>query len=382
MKNKIVYISKIRLTISVLQDYFIDTAIKKGADVEYWDIVSLVREEYSEHGMLDVEYLKYIKTYQEFNDLILLSENQNAVYVLLITRQIGNLKPFKILSSNNCKMVYISSGDMPIAKNTNRFIRIIHRFINNPFDFASQLFHFFKLKLHEKSNTINQFEIEFIVGKNLLKASSHSKKNVMINCHDYDRYKALEFSNDNIVDSKFIVFIDQNAPSHSDAIVWINEDAYFKSINRIIGLIEASQKLKVVIAGSPKSKYGSEKYEGREFYRLKTAQLVKQAEFVIAPYATTIVGSAVLNFKPIFFIYNDEVMKVWPESVREQKRIAEYLGLEIYNADLITHVDQIVIEQPNIERYNLYKYSFLTSYESENKKSNEIFWDEVSKLLY
>jgi len=204
----------------------------------------------------------------------------------------------------------------------------------------------------------------------------------MINCHDYDRYKALEFSNDNIVDSKFIVFIDQNAPSHSDAIVWVNEDAYFKSINRIIGLIEASQKLKVVIAGSPKSKYGSEKYEGREFYRLKTAQLVKQAEFVIAPYATTIVGSAVLNFKPIFFIYNDEVMKVWPESVREQKRIAEYLGLEIYNADLITHVDQIVIEQPNIERYNLYKYSFLTSYESENKKSNEIFWDEVSKLLY
>ena len=48
MSKKIIYVSFIRLTDKVTRDWYIDYSINKGAVVEYWDIVSLVREEHEE----------------------------------------------------------------------------------------------------------------------------------------------------------------------------------------------------------------------------------------------------------------------------------------------------------------------------------------------
>ena len=87
-----------------------------------------------------------------------------------------------------------------------------------------------------------------------------------------------------------------------------------------------------------------------------------------------------INFKPILFIYSHEVMKIWPSSETEQENIAAYLNLVIYNLDLITHDNQLIIRQPNMNCYDSFKYNFLTSHESDNLISSEIFWDEVSKL--
>ena len=111
-----------------------------------------------------------------------------------------------------------------------------------------------------------------------------------------------------------------------------------------------------------------------------TPALTKNAEFIVMPYASAAISYVVLNFKPVLFIYNDELMKVWQSSVVEQQNIAAYLNLETYNADLITHGNQLIIKQPSKEHYDLYKYNFLTSYESENLISSEVFWEEISKL--
>ena len=118
MKRKLIFVSFIRLTDKVLRDFYIDYNIKKGAEVEYWDIVSLLRYDYHEMGTLDVDYLRYIKTYEEFDELLRLSENQGAVYVMMITYRRKFIKPFRLLSNYNCKMVRINSGDMPITGNT------------------------------------------------------------------------------------------------------------------------------------------------------------------------------------------------------------------------------------------------------------------------
>ena len=67
-------------------------------------------------------------------------------------------------------------------------------------------------------------------------------------------------------------------------------------------------------------------------------------------------------------------------SVNEQVNIAQYLNLKVYNSDLITHGNQLIFRRPSEERCDAYKYSFLTSHESENKSSAQIFWDGVSKL--
>ena len=98
------------------------------------------------------------------------------------------------------------------------------------------------------------------------------------------------------------------------------------------------------------------------------------------PYASLAVSYVVLNYKPVLFIYNNELMRVWPFSVEEQQNLATYLNLEVYNSDLITHGKQLIFKPPSMDRYDLYKYNFLTSYESENELSSEIFWEEINKL--
>ena len=65
MKRKIIYVSFIKLTDKVSRDWYIDYCIGKGALVEYWDIVSLVREPHAEEGALVVEYLRKINSYRE-----------------------------------------------------------------------------------------------------------------------------------------------------------------------------------------------------------------------------------------------------------------------------------------------------------------------------
>ena len=57
--KKLIYLSNIRLTDSVLRDYYVDVAIKKCAEVEFWDLVPLFREDYVEKGALDVDYLRF-----------------------------------------------------------------------------------------------------------------------------------------------------------------------------------------------------------------------------------------------------------------------------------------------------------------------------------
>ena len=99
---------------------------------------------------------------------------------------------------------------------------------------------------------------------------------------------------------------------------------------------------------------------------------MSQCDVIVMPYASAAISYVVLNFKPVLFIYNDELMKVWQSSVVEQQNIAAYLNLETYNADLITHGNQLIIKQPSKEHYDLFKYNFLTSHESEDKNESSI----------
>jgi len=384
VKNKLIYISSIRLTDSVLVDYYVNSNIEKGAEVEFWDLVPLYRDDYEEEGTLDVDYLHYITTFNEFKALINLPKNQDVIYILIATYHLLNSRPILLLSKANCKVVYFFGGAMPINMEISKLQRIIGHVKNGPINFFKIVFSLILFKLYRKFNLVKPFEIGFVVGESPLPFNFFAKKTVPINSFDYDSFQKSKLSNESFVDGRYILFVDHNAPYHSDNIgtgePFPDEEIYFKSINRIIGLIEASQNLKVVIAASPKSKYGSEKYEGREFYRLMTAELTKKAELIIMPYASNSISLAVLNYKPILFIYNDELMKVWPSSVIEQQNIAAYLNLEVYNADLITHGNQLVIKQPIQERYDLYKYNYLTSRESENKTSSEIFFEKISML--
>ena len=65
MNRKIIYVCFGRLTDKIARDWYIDYLIEKGVSVEYWDIVSLVREEHSEQGEQNPVYLRVFRTFGE-----------------------------------------------------------------------------------------------------------------------------------------------------------------------------------------------------------------------------------------------------------------------------------------------------------------------------
>ena len=384
MKKKLIYVSFIKLTDKVSRDWYIDYSIAKGALVEYWDIVSLVREEHEEHGALCPKYLRHIKTYNEYEGLIRQTENQNAVYVMLISYAWRFRKPYRILSKCNCKMVFLSWGNMPTTSSAPRWQRVIYRFFSNPVKFYNTVVNEIFGVVYRKINAVKRFDIVFASGKILNSSQQFSNRIVSFNCIDFDNFKRVELSDKKVINGKYAVLIDSNNPYHSDSGITgskrLNADNYFKSLNRFMGLIEKKYDLKVVIAANPKSKYGNEKYENREFYRLQTAELVKNAEFVIIHQSTTL-SYAVLNVKPVIFMYTDEMLQLYRHSsIHDIEGLASYLNASVYNVDQITDGSQVEVPIPNRDRYYAYKYDFLTSQESENISSAEIFWREIEKL--
>jgi len=384
MRRKLIYLSFIRLTDKVSRDWYIDYSLEKGAEVEYWDIVSLVREEHVERGALDSEYLRDIKSYTEFEALLRVPENTEAVYVMLISYSGHFSKLFRMLTKYHCKMVFISWGAMPTVAPSPKWRRIIRRLFLNPVDFVKTVFDVISGIAYRKLNLVKRFDIVFAAGSALTSVDQYAKRVVPFNLCDFDHYSRVQLTNVKTVQGKYAVFLDINLPFQSDLAISglpaVKATSYFKSLNRFFDLLEKTYDVKVVIAAHPKASYFSNEFMQRETYRLLTAELVRDAEYVIT-HTSTALSYAVLNLKPILFIYTDEMMRIYRNTLmREMKGVALYLNTCVYNIDRISNGNQIIIQTPNHDRYDSYKYGYLTSHESEQLSSAEIFLQEISAL--
>jgi hypothetical protein len=85
VSRKVIYVAWVKLTEKYAQDYYVNHLIENGVEVEYWDVVALLRQQHNEVGELDADHLRVLKSYDEFENLVQLKENADAVYVMLIT---------------------------------------------------------------------------------------------------------------------------------------------------------------------------------------------------------------------------------------------------------------------------------------------------------
>lgn len=134
----------------------------------------------------------------------------------------------------------------------------------------------------------------------------------------------------------------------------------------------------VVVAAHPKADYDAAIFEGRPIHRLVTAELVRDAEFVLS-HTSTALSYAVLNAKPLIFIYTDGMAAAYRDTViREMHCYASYLDSPICNVDEIIDGAQVKIAAVNPQRYEKYKYEFLTTHESEQTSTGEVFLREIN----
>jgi hypothetical protein len=238
--------------------------------------------------------------------------------------------------------------------------------------------------LLRKLDIVKKYDLVFTAGEVINSANQYTMKKVKINLCDYENFRKASVLSNKIISGKYAVFLDINLPYHSDHIISktpaINSAPYFKSLNIYFSYLERAYDLEVVIAAHPDSEYDSLEFGGRKICKLKTAELVKDSEFVIS-HASNSLSYAVLNFKPILFVYTEEMYQLYKNTlIAEMKKCAHYFEVQLLNIDKIVDESQIKVNEVNISIYNKYKYDFLTSPTTENLNSGDIFIQEINNL--
>ena len=304
------------------------------------------------------KFWRYISKFN-INDTYVFLENSTIHLSALLVNYL--LKDFKV-----CRYIlyrsYLSNNSLISKKNISH--KLLHIFKKN----------YFKSLIINKLNSIN-YTLVFASG--LEKPLVKSKEFVPLNSTIISNKKKIE---DEIINSNYIVFIDQGYPTHPDLLKKgfqpNNEYDFIKSYNRFFDFIEKKYSTKVIIAKHPKSSVDNNYFDGREVIVNKTKSLILNSKFVIA-HSSLINLFAVYNYKKILLIYNSE-LKLFPSnSFSHIKEFSNMLDLDIINIENKTDYSKInlCVDKP---KYDM----FIKKYISINNNPNHKLITDAINLNY
>jgi len=380
--RKVVFISYVYLTEKYSRDWNIDHLIANGATVEYWDIVAMTRGAYVENHRKTAGYVRAINTFPELEVAIRLPENRNAIYFMMLPYSENFIRVFRLINKYHRQMIGIAWGGGPDFSE-HRSRRLI-KHLAHPLLLAKKLFSKVRMSTLVKAKFLNPYDTLFVAGEAMAANPQFAKKVVPINLVDYDHYMRVRQGKRLAPAGRNAVFLDINLPHQSDLLICglpvVAATAYYHSLNRFFDLVESQFELKIVIAAHPKSDYDESTFHGRTLYRDRTAELVRDTEFVIT-HTSTALSYAILNLKSVLFIHTDEMLSLYENTVMRQLRAySKYLDAPLLNIDRISDAQQIEIGAPRTERYERYKYDYLTTRASENTTTADIFLNELRTM--
>jgi hypothetical protein len=377
---KIIYVSYMHLSDKVARDWFIDFLIEKGAEVEYWDVTHLVFGK-SLGRSKDVSYLRVPEHLGQIGDWLLLPENKDAQYVVLVSYEGRSAELYRLLSKYAVRMLKISWGLLPIKRQSNGWSRLHDLFIA-PSDFARRAFYSFKAHAYLKLGLVRPYDVVFAAGMRACSSFQFARKSIPINLIDYDCYIDSLTKTNRVLDGRYAVFLDVNFPYHSDlrmiGLPQLEPVNYYASLRRFFSRVETEMGIEVLVAAHPQAQYTNDMFDGRRIYRGMTPALVRDAEFVISHHSTSI-SYAVLNGKPLVFVYTDEMEEIYRRTfVSYIRDFSEFLDSPMWNIDSMPEACSLKIKAVKAERYARYKYDYLTTKETEKMKTRDIFWHELT----
>lgn len=366
--KKIVYVFFGVLSKNLYDALNINYFIQNDIEVELVDVTSLFFN-YKNNQIF--EKIICISSYKELEEYFCNNDNSHTLYNIQFHYETRFLKFFLLLKRYNCKISIFEIGYLP-SPNTNQKVK---KYLKQPLEFFKRVISKIIDKLLIKLNLINlNYDIRFVSGSIPLQiVRSNSKKIVELNYIDYEynRDKVSTFKNE----KKYFVFLDVYLHKHPDynflKIGNLNNfsaEKYLKNLNNFFDKIEKRFNVEVIIAAHPKSHYNENEFENRKIIKNDTVSLVKNADAVISHHSTSI-SYAVLNKKPIIFIYDNAIKNNFKNIYIYIKTFAEYLHMPFLNIDL----EEIEII-PNVceLKYDNYKYNFLTTKKSEQFTNKQI----------
>ncbi len=370
--KKIILLNHEPISDFIINRFDINHLLKNGFDVEYWDMSRLYRVTNSTRTDVFCSFDVAIRSKKEVKLRVEKNSNDSVVYIKMMHFKWSDLWLHKILSENNCISVFFVTGTVPIYECRNLHVKISRKIFNIDYK---------KYFLNRVANIIwriknlNHYTVVFSVGNTLVHSGKiRSKCVVRTNHYDYDQYIISCRKEVNLINDKYIVFLDENRIDHPDnklvGLENLNRKKYFDRMNNFFDRIENAWGFKVIIAEHPSSNYSDNTFNNRKRYKYKTSDLVKNCEYVLAHWSTSI-DYAVLYCKPLLLLYSNEI-KDRDKTFCSIMGYNKELGSALYNIDEDKKVARPFV---NSGKYDHFKYNYLVSQEKENKLSTDIFID-------
>ena len=370
------------MTQKVYNDFYLKEVENIGLQVEYWDVTKLFFKsipdvEDSSHLVNTIKF----KSYKEVETRIISeAEIDNVLFISIMSFDQLIKKLYILLTKYNCTLGVFGRNVLPFGANPNMSLVDYLKKIN-----IKRVLNFINFKIlikHLKSGKIKKYDFVFLAGNygwrgigRISKSDIKNSVQININSDDYDACSLL--LNNQSSTNNYILFLDEYLPLHPDTILLgiktIKENDYYPELNKYFDFVEKKYNLPIVIAAHPKAlKYHKKNYfNGRKVLFNKTAELTKDALFVLAHDSTSVNYPIYFN-KKIHFITSKNIMNDIAEVHWNTLNFAKYLGCNYQYFDDFNDEINLIEELP-IKNYEQFKLDFHTSQETANTKTVDIF---------
>lgn len=387
---KVVFINYEPLLLKTEQTFYLGYLKDNGIDLEYWDISEIYFKDLKIPGTVERSYVRAVNSMKELEHLIDKEDIQSTIYILQVAYEMRVFGLYRMLTKKRCRTCYFYVGLHAMKGGGSSFASRISRVLNmlNP-DNLKRFLSYKAAQLLKRHGLVKDYNFVFCGGQEAIDTYKRYSKIIPIHFQDYDEYLAIRNKTTSFTGhAKYCVFLDIYFPYHIDLemmkIKTIDPERYYGSLNSFFDSIEKQCGLKVIIAAHPKSDYDEKTFHGREVYKYKTNELVKDCEFAIMHFSASI-SYPVLHKKPILFIYTDDIRNVYngkqaPNYQALIHNLADILDANLLNIDDIERPGGIRVNEVSRVRYDEYKYKYLVSKENEGRPSNEIVLDYFKML--
>ena len=380
--KKIIFINNVPISNKIIEDFYFNELLKGGFLLEYWDVSQIFFPKILNQDKLDCNYVRKFNSIKDFEVEVLKQVKDETLFnPLLAYNNMLSLRLFRILTKHKSITSFIARGSLPgpISELKNVFRFIIS---NNLFTVVNKIISYLKNKILyilKKLSFVKHYDYVFSsgksgittigVGSNIDKLNS---KLVQINSFDYDKF--IEDKSDLKINHKYCVFLDEYLPFHPDWSLLnfktVDPIEYYNTMNSFFNMIEKNG-LKVIIGAHPKSDYQINPFEGRQIFKYKTNELVKNSYLTMAHMSSSI-NYSILHNKKVLLLITDAYKKIYKNTAYQTSQyFSSALGEQLINCNDYNDIDlsNLDIDQ---SLYLKYKYDYLTSKESEFFKSSDI----------
>lgn len=379
-RPKVIFVMFVPMTEHFEKRFHIPELLRSGIEIELWDITDLCFRDIYFSGVIERPYIVKFKDFAAIKRRLEMSDISHAIFILILRLNFRTLKFYLLFSRNRCRMYTFVEGLIPRARSISTRFKIICHSLLDPKKITNYFLNLIPW-ICKRLNLVREYDTVFVSGSVAAALYEGKSKLVQVNYLDYDNYMEKRENPTRLINGNYCVFLDGNLAHDSDnkvlGLKTVTPSRYFQAMNVFFGRIEKSRGTRVVLATNPKSKYDKGSFGSRPLYHGQTHELIKNCSFVIADYSTA-VAYAVLYKKPIIFYYTKEMKKLSYFTYIKGSAVA--LDCSLCNIDLLHDNDPIPIHPVNLKRYDDYKYNFLTSKESETRRTRDILLEYFEEI--